>query len=344
MPAAVGSSSIRRAVLYGILLCFFLSGAAGLVYQVAWGKALGLIFGHTVYAIATVLAVFMGGLALGSAWVGRWSERHADPVALYGWIELGVAATGALSLVGLAGVRSFYIITYHTVAGSTAALLVLRFAGAAIVLFLPTFLMGGTLPVLVRGLARSSAELGARISRLYWVNTAGAVVGTLAAGFVLLPAMGLRRTVAAAVALNVLAGTLALLLSRSISGVVTATPEGVRKAREQSVPAEPQQFSTLLLVGFAVVGAAAMTYEISWTRLLATGRQLDVCIHSDASHVPRRHCAGQRAVRVVARTRARGAPRHLCPDADADGAGRAALSRFLPAIAARGAAAAARHA
>ena len=64
-----------RGRLWGILLCFFLSGAAGLIYQVAWGKALGLVFGHTVYAIATVLAVFMGGLALGSAWWGAAAQR-----------------------------------------------------------------------------------------------------------------------------------------------------------------------------------------------------------------------------------------------------------------------------
>jgi spermidine synthase len=63
----VSNNPLRPGQFAGILLCFFLSGAAGLIYQVAWGKALGLVFGHTVYAIATVLAVFMGGLALGSA-------------------------------------------------------------------------------------------------------------------------------------------------------------------------------------------------------------------------------------------------------------------------------------
>ena len=260
----MGASTPRGATLYGILLCFFLSGAAGLVYQVAWGKALGLIFGHTVYAIATVLAVFMGGLALGSAWLGRWSERHAHAVALYGWIELGVAATGALSLAGLAGVRFLYLATYQTVAGSAAALLALRFVGAAVVLFLPTFLMGGTLPVLVRGLTRSSAELGARVSRLYWVNTAGAVAGTLAAGFLLLPALGLRRTVAAAVALNVLAGTVALLLSRFTADAATTAPP------PETASAAPQPRELFLLTSFAAVGATAMAYEVSWTRLLAT--------------------------------------------------------------------------
>src|SRR5690349_22868496 len=89
--------------LLRILTCFFLSGAAGLIYQVVWSKALGLVFGHTAYAVATVLAVFLGGLAAGSAWISRWSERWPRPIALYGSLEFGVGATGALSLVGLAG-------------------------------------------------------------------------------------------------------------------------------------------------------------------------------------------------------------------------------------------------
>src|SRR5438046_9567717 len=101
-----------RNELSGILLCFFLSGAAGLIYQIAWGKALGLIFGHTVYAIATVLAVFMAGLAAGSAYIGRWNEQRAESLAVYAWIEFMVAATGALSLAGLAGVRSLYVAAY----------------------------------------------------------------------------------------------------------------------------------------------------------------------------------------------------------------------------------------
>src|SRR5579862_9873980 len=101
--------ALRRFVLPGLLVCFFLSGAAGLIYQVVWSKALGLVFGHTAYAVATVLAVFMGGLASGSAWLGPWSERKGNPIAIYGWIELGVAATGAFSLAGLAGVRVVYV-------------------------------------------------------------------------------------------------------------------------------------------------------------------------------------------------------------------------------------------
>src|SRR5882757_6332870 len=187
----------RGGKLFGIFLCFFLSGAAGLIYQVAWGKELGLIFGHTVYAIATVLAVFMAGLAAGSAYLSSWNERHARPIILYAWIELAVAATGAFSLVGLVGVRLVYLAVYPAVGAAMPLLLVLRSLGVAVVLFIPTFLMGGTLPILVRGLTRED-ELGARISRLYWVNTLGAVFGTLLAGFVLLPSLGLRLTITCA--------------------------------------------------------------------------------------------------------------------------------------------------
>src|SRR3979490_212379 len=152
MPPAMPDSSSRRFVLSGLLLCFFFSGAAGLIYQVAWSKALGLIFGHTAYAVATVLAVFMAGLASGSAWIGRRSGPVDQPIALYAWLEFGVAATAAISLAGLAGVRAAYVAPYPYAAGSATFLLMLRFVGSALVLFLPTFLMGGTLPVLAGGI------------------------------------------------------------------------------------------------------------------------------------------------------------------------------------------------
>src|SRR5579864_2191659 len=86
----VESATAPRPYLFpALLLCFFLSGAAGLMDQVVWSKALGLIFGHTAYAVATVLAVFMAGLASGSAWIGQRSERWDRPIALYGWLEVG---------------------------------------------------------------------------------------------------------------------------------------------------------------------------------------------------------------------------------------------------------------
>ena len=257
----------RRFLFPALLVCFFFSGAAGLIDQVVWSKALGLIFGHTAYAVATVLAVFMAGLASGSAWIGQQSERWDRPIAVYGWLELGVAATAAISLAGLAGVRAAYVAAYPYAAGNGAILLALRFVGSALVLFLPTFLMGGTLPVLVRGLTRSAAELSARLSRLYWINTAGAVAGTFAAGFLFLPSVGLRRTLGIAVTLNLAAGVLALVLARK--GPARASSDVlILPGKAEAPPAsEPSRF---FLICFAIVGATAMSYEIGWTRLLST--------------------------------------------------------------------------
>jgi len=255
---------------FGLLVCFFFSGAAGLIYQVAWGKALGLVFGHTAYAIATVLAVFMAGLAAGSAYLGRWKQSHAEPLKLYAWIELGVAATGALSLLGLEGVRSLYFAAYPAIHEIKPLLLALRFVEAGLVLFLPTFLMGGTLPILVRGVAGKSKELGSRVSRLYWVNTLGAVAGTIFAGFLLLPALGLRLTIACAVALNLLAGLVAQQISRGANKEGAESSGAEPAASNESTEDLPQAGILFLLIVFGFVGATAIAYEICWTRLLAT--------------------------------------------------------------------------
>ncbi len=257
----------RRYLFPALLVCFFFSGAAGLIDQVVWSKALGLIFGHTAYAVATVLAVFMAGLASGSAWIGRRGDLWERPIALYGWLELGVAATAAISLAGLAGVRAVYVAAYPYAGGNASALLALRFAGSALVLFLPTFLMGGTLPVLVRGLTRNAAELGARLSRLYWINTAGAVAGTFAAGFLFLPSLGLRRTLGIAVALNLAAGALALVLAREEPASSSSDDLSLPEKGEGPPSSVPSRF---FLICFGIVGATAMSYEIGWTRLLST--------------------------------------------------------------------------
>jgi spermidine synthase len=257
----------RREPLLSILTCFFLSGAAGLIYQLAWSKALGLIFGHTAYAIATVLAVFMAGLAAGSALFGRWRKDQTAPIALYSQIEFLAGMTGALSLAGLAGVRSIYFAGYPLISSMPPLLPVLRFLGVAVVLFIPTFLMGGTLPVLVRGVTRNPVQLGLRVSQLYWVNTFGALTGTLISGFVLLPALGLRLTVGVAVALNIIAGLIALRIAKEFANASEVRGSTSPKV---SVGKLPQELSPqFLLILFAVVGATAFAYEIAWTRLLA---------------------------------------------------------------------------
>jgi spermidine synthase len=256
--------------LSALQFCFFLSGAAGLIYQLAWTKSLGLLFGYSAYATATVLAVFMGGLASGSVWLGKYGERQANPIAFYAWIEFGVAATGGASISGLALVRAIYFDAYPLLSASRISLLGLRCLGAAIVLLVPSFLMGGTLPILVRGVTRRCSELGVRISGFYAINTLGAVAGTLAAGFLLLPMLGLRRSVAIAVLLNISAAMIALRLAPR----ARPAAEYVQQPALKKFPAADLQTllpsSPFLLLSFALVGGTAMAYEIAWSRLLAT--------------------------------------------------------------------------
>jgi spermidine synthase len=264
--------SPAREKIFAILFCFFLSGAAGLIYQVAWGKALGLIFGHTVYAVAIVLAVFMAGLAAGSAWFGSRTEARGWTIALYAFLEFLIALAGALSLADLAGVRWLYLATYPMMSSWQPLLLALRFFGAALVLFVPTFLMGGTLPILVATVMRNSEELGLRLSQLYWINTLGAASGTLLSGFALLPAVGLRLTIAFAVLLNLAAGMIALRIAKGLTSVAQDS-----KAKTKPVPPNPQSSISdsqtvgrrFLLFLFAATGFTAFANEIAWTRMLA---------------------------------------------------------------------------
>lgn len=252
-------ATLHDAKLLRLQFCFFLSGAAGLVYQVVWTKLLSQLFGSTTYAVAAVLAVFMGGLALGNALFARWRPGNHNGAALYALMEFAIAATSALSLIGIPVVRKIYLAGYPYFGNSIALLLALRFLGAAIVLLLPTVLMGGTFPVLVGAVTRKARELGTRAGRFYAVNTAGAVAGIVAAGFWLIPGLGLRMTVLCAAASNVIAG----LLARKVPS--SETPPG---DLPQADPAG--RIIGLYLVCFAGVGATAIAYEIAWTRLLAT--------------------------------------------------------------------------
>ena len=261
----IKTDSISSGYLRGILVCFFISGAAGLIYQVAWVKSLGLIFGHTVYAVTVVLAVFMAGLAVGSACFGRWAERRSDPLRFYAQIELLIAITGALSLAALAGVRWFYVLSFSSLHGWAFLPSAIRLLGAALVLFAPTFLMGGTLPVLISAVAANGKKLAPGVSQLYWVNTLGAVSGTLISGFLLLSAVGLRLTIGTAVGLNVLAGMIALLLNKKFPQTVSRQETGT------TAPVSEREFRNpaFLLVLFGIIGATAFAYEIAWTRLLS---------------------------------------------------------------------------
>ncbi|MFH1278265.1 MAG: fused MFS/spermidine synthase [Candidatus Eisenbacteria bacterium] len=251
------------------LICFFLSGATGLVYEVAWVRMLSLIFGVTSFAVATVLAAFMGGLGLGAYLFGRWAHRMRNPLRVYGWLEAAIGAYALLVPVIFRLLHPVYL-SFERAFGEGDDLVrfgAIRFLLAAAVLVPPTLLMGGSLPLLVRRFAGSKdgGNTGSRVGVLYGVNTLGAVLGTASAGFLLLPELGMAGTIRFAAALNFLLALAVILLARREGGAPFGEEEEKGAERETEGPSGTLP---LVLGAFFLCGALSMCYEVYWTRVL----------------------------------------------------------------------------
>lgn len=260
-------------------LCFFLSGASGLLFEVVWTRQLQLVFGSTTLAMSTVLAVFMGGLALGSALGGKIAARSRHPLALYALLEAGVGLYALAFPHFLAGYPALHGFLWRTFGAHFALLSVLRFLATAAVLIVPTTLMGATLPLLSQYVAqRRSGLLGATVSvgTLFAMNTAGAVLGTFLSGFVLLPRLGVTHTNWIGAGTNLsLAAALFLLGAFSVppqakgpSGPTGPLP-GTDNPPDAKEPLFSPRVRRLAVISYAVSGATAMVYQVLWTRALA---------------------------------------------------------------------------
>ncbi len=261
-----------------VISCFFLSGFAGLVYEVAWIRRASLVFGSTTWALSTVLAVFFGGLALGSWLFGRWGHRLRRPIRMYAWLELGLAVLALLSLRAFAWIDGFYGVAYRgavTVATDDAGLQWLTAGGqltlvrvllVALVLLPPTFLMGGTLPLFCRQFMQDRGRIIRNLGFLYGVNTLGAVLGTLMAGFVLMPQIGVSGAVWCAAGVNILIAVTVLALRLEPLPKV-ANPVEIPDAEVPRVTASATRFvvpALFFTTGLVVVGA-----EVFWSRFLS---------------------------------------------------------------------------
>ncbi|HEX6323135.1 MAG TPA: fused MFS/spermidine synthase [Vicinamibacterales bacterium] len=247
-----------------LLLLYGLSGAAALVYQVLWVRLLGLTFGVTVYAAATVLASFMAGLAAGSALGGRLADRARNPLWTFGLIELGAGITALASPVLLGAVQALFIRWHPGTSEGDVRLTLLRFFLSAIVLIVPAMLMGATLPVIVRA-ARAYAGHAARLGVLYGTNTIGAMTGTLAAGLWMVPALGMTRSFLLAAGLNAAIGLTAILASRRAVAAAVSTGDDLQSSlSDLQLPRRWAIAAIVLLSGFV-----ALALEVVWFRVLA---------------------------------------------------------------------------
>src|SRR5437899_946298 len=249
-------SSAARA--YTVL--FFLSGATGLIYELLWVRLLYQAFGSTIQSITTVVAAYMGGLGLGAWLLGRKADRQARPAALYGWLEIAIGAFGLASPFVLSLAHRVYIGVAGALDLGAAASVALRFGLAALVLLVPTTLMGGTLPALTKGFMGVERDrLQTSLGRLYALNTLCARVGTTLAGFFLIERVGIRSSLYATAALNLSLGAAALALARPLEPSPPAPSPAARP---------PDLTRRVALALLAVTAFASLLDEIAWTRVL----------------------------------------------------------------------------
>ena len=239
----------------------FGSGACALVYQIAWTREFRLTFGHSTAASAAVLAIFIGGLGLGGLLIGPRADRHPRPLGLYARLEALVAVSAALTPTLLWLVREIYIGLGGTGALGAFGGTLLRLVLSALVLGVPTFMMGGTLPAAARDVEVSEDARRRSTALLYGLNTLGAVTGCLIATFVTLEALGTRRTLWAACAVNLTVAALAWRLARTRATATEPMPE----REPASAPSAP---AALVLGAAMLVGFAFFLMELVWYRML----------------------------------------------------------------------------
>lgn len=249
-------------------LLFVVSGGAGLVYQVVWSRQLVSVFGVTAFSVATVLASFMGGMALGAALLGRRADRAARPLRMFALLEGGIGAYALVLPWLLAAVDAFQEGVVPYLPDSFALRSALRFVLCLGLLLVPTSFMGATLPALGQGLLRSGKRIGRGVGLLYFVNTLGAAAGCYAAGFWLLPTLGLPGATLVAAGLNGTVAILAFVLDARRPREIEDDPVPVDAPGDGPVP-EAREIAPAwpLAVAFAS-GFAALAFEIAWFRAL----------------------------------------------------------------------------
>lgn len=243
------------------LICFFLSGFAGLVYEVAWIRQAALLFGSTTFAVSAVLAVFFLGLAIGAYLFGRVGQRISRPLILFGYVEIGLGLLALISPYAFDFADFLYGIAYRLLSDAPFLRFTTRLLLVALVVLPPTVLMGGTLPLFCRQYSRNSGRIARAVGLLYGVNTLGAALGCAATGFVFLPDLGLRGAVYIGVVCNILSGLVVRSLSIARDDVVSSSVAS--RAVSGRLPQSRVVFVLFFAVGFVALGA-----EVLWVRYL----------------------------------------------------------------------------
>jgi spermidine synthase len=235
----------------------FVSGSSALIYQLIWVRLLGLVFGVSSFAVATVVAVFLLGLGLGSYFFGKWSEKTENPLRIYMYVELGIAVSSLASYLiidYLPVYRYLHEYAYNNL--DFYGISLIRMLLSVVVLLPPVFLIGGTMPLIAKYFLTTSKTFGSSFSKLYYLNTLGAFTGALLTGFIFVKYLGVSATLMIAVAGNLL-----------VAGVIGARKSGSEPLPESAEESSP--YSYMLIILF-LTGFISLSYEVLWVRILST--------------------------------------------------------------------------
>ncbi|HPW76364.1 MAG TPA: fused MFS/spermidine synthase [Candidatus Omnitrophota bacterium] len=274
-PAKASSPSMLKRL---ILICFFISGACGLVYEVTWLRTMGLIFGNTTIATSMVLAGYMAGLGFGALWWGKKIEKGGCPIRTYANLEAGIGLYALLTPLIWALIDLLTIAFYRFFSPSFPVAFLFKLSLSFITLFFPTFLMGATLPVLSKYFVTQKKDVAKQVGLLYGLNTFGAVAGVLFSSFVALQHFGVWQTVYLTGLLNFAIFYFCRRYGKTHASVPNSDMSGNKinsrsKVTGDSTVSSPGAFSPAMLrtlyIIFAISGGVSMMYEIAWTRTLA---------------------------------------------------------------------------
>ncbi len=247
-----------------IILIYFFSGVCSLIDEVIWVRLLKLTLGNTVYASSVVVSVFMGGLALGAFIMARWADRIKNRLKLYALLEL-IITISALSVPWLLRLTDGgYAWLFQKFQLAHWQLLIVQVIFSAVLLLIPTVVMGATLPLLGRFVTSVESRVGQLVGRLYALNMLGAAAGCFLAGFVFIRIFGVMGTlyIAAGINLFVALGGWILSLRQEIS-------PGEQEILPPSDSIENRRIGfkfCLLVAAFFMSGLISIAYEIIWMR------------------------------------------------------------------------------
>ena len=295
-PPATPGTPTMHPLARRVALLLFGSGTCALIYEIAWFREFRLVFGASTSANAAVLAVFVGGLGIGGLVLGKYADRAERPILLYAKLEIIAAVLAALTPGFLWITRKAYIAIGGSDAAGPFGGTALRLILTMLVLFAPTFVMGGTLPAAARGIETEGDARRRGVGLLYGCNTLGAVFGCVLANFVLLEAVGTRSTLWFAAAANLAIALAARAMGQDMPALTPASPAPVKvtvvakgnDVRTESASTEgaaastaspaasspkPSKAGAELSPGFvlgasAAVGFAFFLMELVWYRML----------------------------------------------------------------------------